>query len=133
MSAETSSCLRSALAFFSFATAEDQPEFGPDLAPSPLRHIALNIDGPTQAELDKRIAVACIVEPQTYILEHGYCRSVKVNDPDGMIVEFTRDAHSAEQINAARRKDAQSELKRWLAGDHTPNNDVRHFADEGAH
>jgi glyoxylase I family protein len=25
-------------------------------------------------------------------------------------------------------KDAHSELKRWLAGDHTPNNDVRHFA-----
>ena len=26
------------------------------------------------------------------MLEHGYCRSVYVVDPDGMIVEFTRDA-----------------------------------------
>ena len=63
--------------------------------------------------------------PQTYILEHGYCRSVYAVDPDGMIVEFTRDAEHADQINAIRAKDAHSELKRWLAGDHTPNNDVR--------
>jgi glyoxylase I family protein len=94
---------------------------------------ALNVDGPTQAELEKRIATAGLVEPQTYVLEHGYCRSVYAVDPDGMIVEFTRDADSADLINAARLKDAHSELKRWLAGDHTPNNDVRHFAEEGAH
>ncbi|HTM96213.1 MAG TPA: hypothetical protein VL100_10415, partial [Croceibacterium sp.] len=61
----------------------------------------------------------------TYTLEHGYCRSVYVVDPDGMIVEFTHDADHADQINAIRLKDAHSELKRWLAGDHTPNNDVR--------
>ena len=35
----------------------------------------------------------------------------------------------SEQINAARLQDAHSELKRWLAGNHQPNNDVRHFAD----
>jgi hypothetical protein len=42
-----------------------------------------------------------------------------------MIVEFTHDAPHADQINAMRLKDAHSELKRWLAGDHRPNNDVR--------
>jgi glyoxylase I family protein len=123
----------SALAFFSFASAADQAEFGPDLAPSPFRHIALNVDKETQTELERRIEAAGIEPPQTYILEHGYCRSVYVNDPDGMIVEFTLDADAADQINAARRKDAHSELKRWLAGDHRPNNDVRHFADAGTH
>ncbi len=122
----------SALAFFSFANAADQAEFGPELAPSPFRHIALNVDKAAQDELERRIAAAGIVEPQTYILEHGYCRSVYVNDPDGMIVEFTMDADEAVQINAARRKDAHSELKRWLAGDHRPNNDVRHFMDQAA-
>jgi catechol 2,3-dioxygenase-like lactoylglutathione lyase family enzyme len=115
----------SALAFFQFAEAEDQALFGPPLPESPFRHIALNVDQETQAELERRIEKAGFTLPQTYVLEHGYCRSVYVVDPDGMIVEFTRDADHAEQINAIRAKDAHSELKRWLAGDHTPNNDVR--------
>ena len=113
----------SALAFFQFANADDQQEFGPELAASPFRHVALNVDAATQAELEKRIKDAGL--EATYVLEHGYCRSVYVVDPDGMIVEFTRDAEHADQINAIRAKDAHSELKRWLAGDHTPNNDVR--------
>ena len=119
----------SALAFFQFADAADDAEFGPPLPASPFRHIALNVDEATQAELERRIEAAGITPPQTYVLEHGYCRSVYVIDPDGMIVEFTRDATQVEQINAARLKDAHSELKRWLAGDHRPNNDVRHFAE----
>jgi glyoxylase I family protein len=115
----------SALAFFQFADPKDQAEFGPELISSPFRHVALNVDAATQAELERRIAAAGLVEPDTYVLEHGYCRSVYAVDPDGMIVEFTRDAEHADQINALRLKDAHSELKRWLAGDHTPNNDVR--------
>ena len=115
----------SALAFFSFANADDQAEFGPDLAPSPFRHVALTVDKATQEALERRIAVAGLEPPGTYVLEHGYCRSVYVTDPDGMIVEFTCDADNAEQVNAIRLNDAHSTLKRWLAGDHTPNNDVR--------
>ena len=116
----------SALAFFQFADPGDQEEFGPDLAPSPFRHVALNVDKDTQAELEKRITDAGLEAPQTYVLEHGYCRSVYAVDPDGMIVEFTLDADHVDQINEKRRKDAHSELKRWLSGDYTPNNDVRH-------
>ncbi len=115
----------SALAFFQFANDDDQAEFGPDIPSSPFIHIALNVDEATQAELEKRINDAGLELPQTYVLEHGYCRSVYVVDPNGMILEFTTDAPHAEQINAIRAKDAHSELKRWLAGDHTPNNDVR--------
>lgn len=121
----------SALAFFSFATADDQAEFGPALPSSPFRHVALNVDAAAQAELERRIAAAGIEPPNTYILEHGYCRSVYVVDPDGMIVEFTCDAPQADEINALRLRDAHAELKRWLAGDHRPNNDVRHIL-EGA-
>lgn len=113
----------SALAFFQFANADDQAEFGPELAASPFRHVALNVDGETQAELEKRIKDNNL--EATYVLDHGYCRSVYVVDPDGMIVEFTHDAPHADQINEIRKKDAHSELKRWLAGDHSPNNDVR--------
>lgn len=115
----------SALAFFQFADPADQAEFGPALPSSPFRHIALNVDKATQEELERRIAAAGLQEPDTYVLEHGYCRSVYAVDPDGMIVEFTLDADHADQINAIRAKDAHSELKRWLAGDHRPNNDVR--------
>lgn len=115
----------SALAFFQFADPKDQAEFGPELASSPFRHVALNVDKETQDELERRILAAGIEPPQTYILEHGYCRSLYIVDPDGMIVEFTCDAEHADQINAVRLKDAHSELKRWLAGDHRPNNDVR--------
>jgi catechol 2,3-dioxygenase-like lactoylglutathione lyase family enzyme len=122
-----------ALAFFQFADPADQAEFGPALASSPFRHVALNVDAATQAELERRIEAAGIEPPNTYVLEHGYCRSVYVVDPDGMIIEFTLDADHADQINAIRAKDAHSELKRWLAGDHRPNNDVRPSVLSGAH
>jgi catechol 2,3-dioxygenase-like lactoylglutathione lyase family enzyme len=120
----------SALAFFQFASPEDQALFDPELPPSPFRHIALQVDAETQAEIAERIAAAGYAEPATFVLEHGYCRSLYVNDPNGMILEFTVDAPEAESINAARREDAHGELKRWLAGDHATNNDYRH---EDAH
>ena len=116
----------SALAFFQFADPEDQALFGPALPPSPFRHIALNVDKETQAELERRIEKAGFTLPQTYTLEHGYCRSVYVEDPDGMIVEFTCDDPRAAAGDADRQAKAHAELKRWLGGDHTTNNDFRH-------
>jgi glyoxylase I family protein len=114
-----------ALAFFQFADANDQKQFGPEMPFSPFHHIALNVDAAIQAGIEKRIKDAGLKEPQTYVLEHGYCRSVYVTDPNGMIVELTRDAPSVEKINADRRRDAHSELKRWLGGDHHSNNTYR--------
>ena len=114
-----------ALAFFQFANARDQELFGPKIPASPFNHIALNVDAETQAGIEKRIAAAGIKGPDTYVLEHGYCRSVYVNDPNGLILEFTHDHPDAEKINSIRMKDAHSELKRWLAGDHTSNNMFR--------
>jgi glyoxylase I family protein len=40
-------------------------------------------------------------------------------------LEFTVDAADVEQIAAMRRKDAHSELARWLAGDRHVNNGDR--------
>ncbi len=116
----------SALAFFQFAEAEDQAEFGPELPESPFNHIALNVDKETQAEIEQRITEAGIEPPSTYTLEHGYCRSVYVKDPDGMIVEFTCDDPRAADGDEERRAKAHGELRRWLGGDHTSNNDFRH-------
>jgi catechol-2,3-dioxygenase len=56
------------------------------------------------------------------LINHGYCRSLYVNDPDGLGVEFTADTDDAEEINRVRRADAHSELQRWLGGDRSSNN-----------
>lgn len=114
-----------ALAFFQFANAEDQKQFGPPMPFTPFKHVALKVDRETQSAIEKRLAAAGYQEPQSYVLEHGYCRSVYVSDPDGMIVEFTLDRPDADQINRTRRASAHADLKRWLGGDHASNNTYR--------
>ncbi|HEU4536258.1 MAG TPA: VOC family protein [Polyangiaceae bacterium] len=118
---------QSALAFFQFADPADQAEFGPALAPSPFRHVALSVDPETFAQIEGRVAAAGIRPPDTYVLEHGYCRSLYVTDPDGMIVELTCDAPAATaaDVVAEKRRTARAELARWLAGDRTSNNPYR--------
>jgi glyoxylase I family protein len=115
----------SALAFFQFANPADQDEFGPQMPFTPFHHIALNVDAETQGAIEKRIKAAGYTEPGHFVLEHGYCRSVYVTDPNDLIVEFTLDAPKAAEINAERRTKAHEELRRWLAGDHTSNNVYR--------
>jgi glyoxylase I family protein len=115
----------SALAFFQFANPEDQQQFGPKMPDSPFHHIAMKVDKDVQEGIEKRLRAASYAEPQMYVLEHGYCRSVYVVDPDGMICEFTVDHPDVEKINATRLKDAHAELKRWLAGNHKSNNMFR--------
>jgi catechol 2,3-dioxygenase-like lactoylglutathione lyase family enzyme len=115
----------SALAFFQFARQEDQDLFSPPVPESPFHHIALAVDEETQRGIRQRIAAAGIREPNTYVLEHGYCTSLYVKDPNGMVLEFTADHPKAEQINATRRMNAHAELKKWLGGDHASNNTYR--------
>jgi glyoxylase I family protein len=117
----------SALAFFQFAEAGDQAEFGPAMPPSPFHHIALHVDRATQDAVAARLAAAGFREPQTYVLEHGYCRSLYVEDPNGMLIELTTDAPAAVEpaIVEAKRAEAHRELERWLAGDHRSNNTYR--------
>jgi len=114
-----------ALAFFQFASPADQKLFGPKMPDTPFHHIALKVDADVQAGIEQRLKKAGYEAPRTFVLEHGYCRSLYAIDPDGMIVEFTVDHPEAAKINAARRQDARSELKRWLGGDHTSNNTYR--------
>jgi glyoxylase I family protein len=113
------------LAFFQFADPSDQAEFGPQMPSSPFHHIALTVDPQTQADLENRIATAGVQPPDTYVLEHGYCRSVYVRDPNGLTLEFTVDAPEALQSRAEVRARAHSELQRWLSGDHRANNTFR--------
>ena len=97
-----------ALAFFKFAKPEDEELFGPKMPASPFHHIALNVDKETQQAIEKRLAAAGYKEPQSFVLEHGYCRSVYVTDPNGLILEFTLDSPRALERKAASQAQAQT-------------------------
>ncbi|MBW0102805.1 VOC family protein [Pseudonocardia sp. KRD291] len=97
----------------------------PELTPSPFRHIALATDQANQDAIRTRIADAGYVEPQTFVLDHGYCVSLYITDPNGLLLEFTVDDPDADAINEVRRAQARKDLERWLGGDHSSNNTYR--------
>lgn len=115
----------SGLTFFQFANREDEALFSPTVVRTPFHHIALKVDQITQTAIEARIKQAGYAEPDTFVLEHGYCRSVYIKDPNGMLLEFTLDAPNADQISAERKTDAHETLERWLKGDHSSNNTYR--------
>jgi catechol 2,3-dioxygenase-like lactoylglutathione lyase family enzyme len=115
----------SALAFFQFA---DPKMYAKTQAREPAEigrydHIALKVDSGTYDELKRRLDAAGEPFRET---DHGYCKSIYTNSPDGLIVEFTCDPPDVAEIDALRRADAHSELARWLAGDRRVNNQLRH-------
>lgn len=109
-----------AIAFFQFADPQlyelfkaqhpKQARFG---------HIALKVDRETFEQTERRLKGAGIGYRVT---DHGYCRSLYVMTPDELKLEYTLDPDNVGEIDAMRRADAHAELKRWLAGDRTPNN-----------
>jgi glyoxylase I family protein len=115
----------SALAFFQFANEDDERQFDPEVTPTPFRHIAMKVDADGQAGLERRLKDADWKPDMTFVLDHGYCRSLYTEDPNGLLVEFTVDADNADEIAEERAADAHETLKRWLAGDHTSNNVYR--------
>ena len=111
----------SALAFFQFLEPADYDELASN-DPGTLNHVALAVDAEGQRAITERLDANGV---RHRVVEHGYCRSLYVSDPDNLTVEFTCDAPDVAAINAKRRADAHDELRRWLAGDHTPNNNLR--------
>jgi glyoxylase I family protein len=89
-------------------------------------HMAIKTTKATQDEIIGRLDKAGI----TYrTIDHGYCYSLYLTSPDGFRFEFTVDAPGSDKIYEMRRKDAHSELKRWLSGDRRTNNDDRPHID----
>ena len=86
-------------------------------------HIALKVGDASYDELKARLNAAGEKFRET---DHGYCRSIYTQSPDGMILEFTCDPPDVAQIDAIRKADAHSELARWLGGDRRVNNELRH-------
>ncbi|MFE2317239.1 VOC family protein [Streptomyces sp. NPDC059441] len=115
----------SALAFFQFADPEDQKQFGPLMPHSPFQHIALKVTEAVQTAIAERLEKAAWRPDDTYVLEHGYCRSLYTTDPNGLLLEFTLDTPGIEDSDAERRATAHAELASWLAGDHVSNNTYR--------
>jgi glyoxylase I family protein len=112
-----------ALAFFQFADAELYERAKPIFPRAPqYQHIALKVERAGYDEIERRLTAAAVPHRQ---IDHGYCRSLYVMSPDGLIVEFTVDPANAEAIAAMRQADAHRELARWLAGDRRPNNGDR--------
>ena len=113
-----------ALAFFQFA---DPELYAMTQAEKPARigrydHIAFKAEPQTYDELKRRLETAGEKYRET---NHGYCKSIYVASPDGLIVEFTQDPDDVAAIDAIRRADAHSELARWLSGDRHTNNELR--------
>jgi len=79
----------------------------------------------SQASFDELMARVTEADVPVRKIDHGYCVSMYLKTPDGLRLEFTMDAPDADKIAAMRRKDAHSELARWLGGDRRVNNDDR--------
>ncbi|HKQ27075.1 MAG TPA: VOC family protein [Burkholderiales bacterium] len=109
-----------AIAFFQFADPQMYELFKAQ-HPKQARfgHIALKVDRKTFEDTERRLKAADI---KYRITDHGYCQSLYMMTPDELKLEFTLDPDNVAEIDAMRRADAHSELKRWLAGDRKPNN-----------
>lgn len=113
----------SALAFFQF---EDPDHEIPAVPPeTPFAHIALNCDSAIQNAVHDRLRAAGYGAEDVIIKDHGYCMSLYVYDPNGVRLELTADCEQMPDILAWQKTTAHETLRRWLAGDHASNNDLR--------
>ncbi len=109
----------SALAFFQFEHPDFVRRHAPPPPPSPFRHIALAVDEETQAAIGERAERYGIT---TSVVDHGYCRSLYLTDPNGLRLELTVDHPDIAAVASARRRSAHADLHRWVQGDRTDNN-----------
>ncbi|MFI2242524.1 VOC family protein [Streptomyces chrestomyceticus] len=112
----------SALAFFQFADPKDQEEFRTSINSTPMRHIAFKVEAGAQEAIRERIDAVGPADANPHVIDHGFCVSLYVTDPNGLILEFAVDHPDVEKIDAEQRTTAHTDLARWLAGDHTSNN-----------
>src|SRR5260370_31691970 len=110
-----------ALAFFQFADPELYEMTQAKQPPKIGRydHIAFKAEPETYSELNQRLDRAGEKYRET---NHGYCKSIYVSSPDGLIVEFTQDPEDVAEIDAQRRPHAHHEFAPSLARDPPPNN-----------
>jgi glyoxylase I family protein len=106
-----------ALAFFNFADPAVQERFAAKQQSISV-HLALQVTQSARAQIGRRLRAAGIEFQE---VQHGYCTSSYVTDPNGLILEFTEDCADVETINAWQRETAHATLKRWLEGGRESN------------
>jgi glyoxylase I family protein len=111
-----------ALAFFGFADPDVYEVFKAK-AQSGFNHLALAITRELQDQIKEKLERAGY---HTNVIDHGYCYSLYTNDPDGLTLEFTSDPENAGEIGEWQAKTAHASLSKWIAGDRTTNNKLRH-------
>jgi glyoxylase I family protein len=109
-----------ALAFFCLAEKDDHEIFKSPKTEL-FNHIALKVDEATQDRLLKALIDSGY---KNFSIEHGYCKSLYVTDPDGLNLEFAIDAHDVDRINSEQLRDARDWLTRWNHGEREPNNEI---------
>ena len=90
---------------------------------SAFNHIALAVSPALQDEIKQKLQNA---GHKTIFIDHGYCQSLYVQDPDNLTLEFTSDPKNIAEIDEWQSKTAHETLSRWIGGDLKPNNNLRH-------
>ena len=112
----------SSLAFFEFADPEHAGRFRRPGPTSAFDHVALVATRETQDAVRARATAADL---PSRLIDHGYCRSLYLWDPDGLLLELTVDDPAAVADAPEHRARAHAELARWRAGDRRSNNRYR--------
>lgn len=87
-------------------------------------HIALRVEKLALSELERKLQLAGI---SSAVRDHGYCQSLYVRDPNGLLLEFTSDRPDAEAFAQKIKLSAHADLQRWVEGDRSP---TRHWPKE---
>ena len=109
-----------ALSFFNFADPEIQAHNAAKKQ-GLFVHLALQVDRAQQDALRARLEKAGL---QSMPFDHGYARSLYVEDPDGQMLEFCEEPEGLGSVTEKQRAVAHDALRRWQAGDRTVNNDL---------
>ncbi|MFL9888870.1 VOC family protein [Paraburkholderia agricolaris] len=89
---------------------------------SPFVHIALKVNMESHVRVRRRLAE----EGRDFdYIEHGYCHSLYLRDPNGFCLELTADTEVSDIAYIQRRESASRDLDAWLAGDRSDNNPWR--------
>jgi len=111
-----------ALAFFWFDDPAAMKRFSEMGKHSPFVHLAFKSDAATQQEIKRRLEAA---GHSTFTIQHGYCESLYMTDPNGLNLEVAVDHPSYDLIMDKQAKNAHEDLKGWLRGDRGSNNNYR--------
>ena len=66
------------------------------------------------------------------LIDHGYCYSIYMHDPNGMQVELTTKVPKTVEIMERHARTAHEDLEKWLAGVTVANNEYRRLRKQSA-